>query len=274
MIVFPNAKINLGLNIVSRRNDGYHELETVFYPVRWTDVLEINKSDKLDFTAFGMPIPGVAAQNLCVKAFKLINNVFNIDFVDIKLLKNIPIGAGLGGGSSDGAFMLKALNELFHLNMSNSQLKMMAKELGADCPFFIENVPIYAGGIGDEFEEINLDLSAYKIVLIFPDIHVETSWAYSLVTPEVTTPSVLEIINDYPLDTWMHYLKNDFEKEVFEKHESLKEIKDNLIANNAKYASMSGSGSSIYGIFEKDTDFKALEQFMTLHHYYYRILDL
>lgn len=274
MIVFPNAKINLGLNVISRRTDGYHEIETVFYPIQWTDVLEIKATETLDYSSSGIDVPGTAVSNLCVKAFKLISSVFNIDAVNIHLLKNIPIGAGLGGGSSDGAFMMKLLNEYFHLDMSNEQLKLMAKELGADCPFFIENKPLFAAGIGDEFEDITIDLKGYKIVIIYPSIAVNTSWAYNLIKPSRATNNVKDIVLNYPITSWKQNLVNDFEKVVFEAHPLIGDIKEKLYEANAIYASMSGSGSTVFGIFENHTSINNIEQYAINESFTYRILNL
>ena len=192
MILFPNAKINLGLQIKSKRADGYHELETIFYPVNYCDVLEILPSDQLDFTSSGIDIPGKG--NLCLDAYHLLKKDFDIPAVHIHLHKIIPIGAGLGGGSSDAAFTLKGLNVLFDLQLSAEQLKIYAVQIGADCPFFIENNPMLATGVGEILESIELDLSAYHIAIVKPNIHISTSEAYSLVTCNEPLYSLSDLI--------------------------------------------------------------------------------
>ncbi|MCL4111338.1 UNVERIFIED_CONTAM: hypothetical protein GTU68_023191 [Idotea baltica] len=274
MIVFPNAKINLGLNVVSRRTDGYHEIETVFYPINWTDALEVNKSEILDFNSTGIEIPGVGANNLCVKAYKLIMNVFSLEPINIHLHKNIPIGAGLGGGSADGAFMLLLINEFFNLKMSNEQLKLIAKELGADCAFFLENQPSFAKGIGNEFEEVLVNLSEYKLVVAYPNIHVDTGWAYSKINPKPSEISVKHVINNYSISDWKEYLKNDFEEPVFKEFPTIKQLKETMYENNAVYASMSGSGSTVFGLFNTNNTLEELMLHFNSQSYQYRILDL
>ena len=245
MILFPNAKINLGLHIKSRRADGYHELETIFYSVNFCDVLEILPSDELTFTSSGISIPGEG--NLCLNAYHLLKQDFNIPAVRIHLHKIIPIGAGLGGGSSDAAFTLKGLNKLFDLQLTNEQLRIYALQIGADCPFFIENKPMLATGIGEVLESIDLDLSAYKIAIVKPNIHISTAEAYSAVTPKEPLFSLRDLIK-YPVNEWQ--LQNDFEQSVFEKYPIIKDLKNSLYEQGAVYAAMSGSGSSVFGLFE------------------------
>ena len=247
MIVYPNAKINIGLNVLKKRVNGYHELSSVFYPVMdLCDILEIIPATYFSFSSSGIAIPGEG--NICIKAFELLKKDFGVDNVKLHLHKQIPIGAGLGGGSADGAFMLKALNEIFDLKIGNSQLKNYAFQLGADCPFFIENTPKYVTGIGKEMTKIDLDLSAYELKFIFPELHISTKDAYSGVVPKTPKLTVEEIIK-LPINEWKNKLKNDFEKSVFEKHPQLKELKENLYKEGAIYASMSGSGSVLYGVF-------------------------
>jgi 4-diphosphocytidyl-2-C-methyl-D-erythritol kinase len=247
MIVCPNAKINIGLNIIRKRDDGYHELSSVFYPVLDVyDVLEILPSDKFTFSSSGIEIPG--EDNICEKAWKLLYDDFGIGNVKIHLHKQIPIGAGLGGGSADGAFMLKALSELFDLKLTNTELEKYALQLGADCPFFIDNTPKYVQGIGEKMTAFDLDLATYEIRLINPEIHISTKDAYSGVVPETPKLTVEKIIK-LPINEWKNKLKNDFEKSVFEKYPQLKELKENLYNDGAIYASMSGSGSILFGVF-------------------------
>jgi len=249
MILYPNAKINIGLNVVEKRIDGYHEISSVFYPVKTLfDILEIIPADVFSFVSSGMPIP--EGPNICIKAFKLLERDFNIDKVSIHLHKKIPIGAGLGGGSADGAFTLIALNLLFKLGLSDFQLKQYALQLGADCPFFIDNTPKYVTGIGEKMLPINLDLSAYDIRFIFPNIHISTAQAYNSIVPVKPKDDLFDLISK-PADSWRSLVKNDFEPFAFRCHQELKELKEKLYLEAAVYASMSGSGSALYGLFER-----------------------
>ncbi|HEV8284402.1 MAG TPA: 4-(cytidine 5'-diphospho)-2-C-methyl-D-erythritol kinase [Chitinophagaceae bacterium] len=256
MVVFPNCKINLGLNIVSKREDGYHDLETVFYPIGLRDALEIIKIGKdgkdIHLSTTGKVIDGEIRDNLCVKAHRLLKNNFpNILQIKMHLHKTIPSGAGLGGGSSDGAFTLKLLNHIFDLRLSTEKLLDYALQLGSDCPFFIINKPCFATGRGEFLEKIELDLSAYKLVIINPGIHVNTTEVFSMISPIQPSKSIKKIIQQ-PIETWEEELKNDFEEPVFKKYPVIKSIKDELYKAGAVYASMTGSGSTVYGIFEKN----------------------
>ncbi len=258
MIVFPNCKINLGLHILRKRPDGYHDLETVFYPIPLFDSLEIiemghhQKSSTLPFTSSGIPIKGGHVSNLCVKAYRLIKKDYpGIPHVQIHLHKVVPSGAGLGGGSADAAFTLQMLNKLFGLKISLEKLMHYAKELGSDCPFFLVNRSCYASGRGELLEETGLDLSAYRIVIVNPGIHVETGDAFLHITPALPPKSLKEIISQ-PVEKWKYELQNDFEKPIFKKHREIVELKDNLYHAGAVYASMSGSGSTVFGLFPKD----------------------
>lgn len=250
MIQFPNCKINLGLNIVGKRTDGFHNLETVFYPVPLHDALEIIPAPDgvFQFTATGLAIPGKAEQNLCVKAFQLLQSEFELPAVKMHLHKAIPMGSGLGGGSADGAFTLKILNELFALELDHIQLKKYACLLGSDCAFFIENRPLFATGKGDEFEFVELDMAGLYLAIIIPDVHVATADAYRLVIPELPLRSLKEVIR-MPVKEWPDMVANDFEKPVFAKFPVIRGIKQTLCDANAVYVSMSGSGSAVYGIF-------------------------
>lgn len=253
MITFPNAKINLGLNITSKRPDGYHEISSCFLPIDWKDALEAVPAKKFKFTSTGLDIPGDPNQNLSVKAYEMLRADFGIEPVDMHLHKVIPMGAGLGGGSADGAFCLKLLNDLFDLNISTDKLEGYAKELGADCPFFIKNTPRLVAGIGEVFEDITLDLTGYHVVVVYPKIHVNTGMAFSKMTPKEPDNSVKEkLLND--IKDWKNQLVNDFEKPVFEMHPEIKQIKKEMNQFGALYASMSGSGSSVYGIYPNETD--------------------
>ena len=248
MIVYPNAKINLGLNILRKRKDGYHDISSVFYPVKdCIDILEISKYDTFKFIKSGIKIPD--GENLCEKAWRLLHEDYGIGNVRIHLHKQIPIGSGLGGGSSDASFTLKALNKLFELNLSNLELEKYALFLGSDCPFFINNRPKLVEGIGEKMTDIDLDLSEFKIKLINPEIHVSTKEAYSGVIPQEPELSVEEIIQ-LPVNEWKEKLRNDFEDSVFEKHSELEKIKEELYHQGSIYSSMSGSGSVLFGIFK------------------------
>jgi len=252
MLLFPNAKINLGLNVVERRTDGYHNIETVFYPIGLNDVLEVTPSETCSdysFSSSGIVLPGDPEENLIVKAYRLLRFEYQIPAVDILLCKQIPLGAGLGGGSSDAAFMLKALNELFGLKITKKKLEGLAARLGADCPVFIRNKAVFASGTGNVFKPVKVSLKGYYLLLIKPDIHVSTPEAYSLVVPLKPELSLLEWIQK-PIQEWRDVIKNDFEKSVFANHPEIEIIKNKLYAMGALYASMSGSGSSVYGIFE------------------------
>ena len=251
MITYPNAKINIGLDIIKKRTDGFHNIESIFYPVYdLFDILEVIESKELSFTSSGIEIPGRSESNLCVKAYQLIKADFNIPFVAIHLHKVIPIGAGLGGGSADAAFMLKALNELFNLNLNVAQLVAYARKLGSDCAFFIENTPVYAFNKGDEFKKIELDLTPYSLKIEYPNIHIGTREAYSGVVPLSSIQSLAVIILK-PIEEWKTLVKNDFEKSVFQSHPSIKTLKDKMYADGAIFASMTGSGSAVFGVFEK-----------------------
>lgn len=254
MISFPNCKINLGLHILNKREDGFHNLETFFYPLPLRDALEIIKAEKTVFTSSGLPVPGNADDNICLKAYYLLKKYFAaLPPVKIHLHKTIPVGAGLGGGSADGAFTLTLLNKKFNLELSIDQLINYALKLGSDCPFFIVNKPCIATGRGEILEPLSIDLSAYKFLIVNPGIHVNTGWAFSQITPVFPEKSIAAIITQ-PVETWKKELKNDFEESVFKNHPEIKSIKEELYNQGAVYASMSGSGSTVYGIFKKETE--------------------
>ncbi|WP_212004201.1 4-(cytidine 5'-diphospho)-2-C-methyl-D-erythritol kinase [Chitinophaga sp. HK235] len=252
MIVFPNCKINLGLYITGKRADGFHDLETVFYPLPVTDALEVIAPGSLQFTSSGIPVPGDAADNLCLKAFHLLQQDYpQLQPVNIHLHKNIPIGAGLGGGSADAAFMLQLMNSKFQLGLQQEQLINYAAQLGSDCPFFIANRPCYATGRGEVLEPLSLDLSGYSFLLVHPGIHVNTGWAFRQITPQAPAHSLKEMIQ-LPVTEWHSVISNDFEAPVFAAHPVLAEIKATMYSQGAVYASMSGSGSAVVGIFPKN----------------------
>jgi 4-diphosphocytidyl-2-C-methyl-D-erythritol kinase len=257
MLLFPNCKINLGLDILRKRDDGFHNIETVFYPIPFTDVLEVvtnTQTDSVEFTGTGLVVDGNAEDNLCIKAYRLLKRDFlKLPAVKIHLHKVIPMGAGLGGGSADAAFMLILLNDKFRLSISVEKLIDYALQLGSDCPFFLQNKPGFATGRGELIEELSLDLSSYKIVLINPGIHINTGWAFSQITPAQPKRSIKEIVQE-PIETWKTDLKNDFEEVVFAAHPEIKEIKEELYRQGAIYASMSGSGSTVFGIFSNSIE--------------------
>jgi len=251
MVIFPNCKINLGLNIVNKRNDGYHDIETAFFPVHLKDALEIIENKTLQFSISGLPIEGELENNLCLKAYELLKKDFpTLAAIQMHLHKAIPTGAGLGGGSADAAFVLKLLNKKFDLSLSEKQLMKYAIQLGSDCPFFILNKPCFATGRGEILDQIDIDLSAYKIVIVHPGIYISTSWAFSNSKPAIPAKSIREILLQ-SIETWKEELKNDFENPVFTKYTEIRNIKGELYNSGAIYASMSGSGSALYGIFEK-----------------------
>lgn len=270
MVAFPNCKINLGLNIIETRKDNYHNLETVFYPLNFSDALEIiSTSGNAEFAVSGLPVSN-DQNNLCIKAYYLLKKDFpNLPSIKMYLHKSIPIGAGLGGGSADAAFTLQMSNEKFLLGLSNNQLKNYALRLGSDCPFFLFNKPSFATGRGEQLEPVNLDLSRHKIMLVNPGIHVDTSWAFSEIEPATPKKSVKEIIAQ-PIKTWKQQLINDFEMPVFKAYPEIKRIKDILYERGALYASLSGSGSTVYGIFNK-TDFINTE---FPNEYFTRVINL
>ncbi len=260
MILFPNAKINLGLNIIRKRPDGYHDLETVFYPIAIQDALEViendNAKDDVQILLSGVSLNGKIEDNLCFKAYRLLKKDFpQLPAVMIHLHKNIPAGSGLGGGSADGAFTLKLLNKKFDLKLSTNQLINYSLQLGSDCPFFILNKPCFATGRGEILEPVSVDLSRYKHVVINPGIHISTTEAFSLLTPTLRSKSIKEIIQQ-PAKTWKAELKNDFEESVFKKYPEIEMIKSKLYESGAIYASMTGTGSSVYGLLKRETELR------------------
>ncbi len=260
MIVFPNCKINLGLHILRKRADGYHDLETIFYPVRFTDILEIipdrtSTGGSVQYTQTGLQFDGSTGDNLCVKAVRLLKKDFpDLPAVKLHLHKVIPTGAGLGGGSADAAFTLRLLNDYFKLEIPESRLLSYALQLGSDGPFFIANHPVYATGRGEILEPLQIDLSGYTLVLVNPGIHISTAKAFAGIRPALPEKSIKEIIAQ-PVSSWADELINDFEKPIFNAYPEIAYIKDELYRAGAVYASMSGSGSTVYGLF---TDGKPL----------------
>lgn len=250
MIVFPNAKINIGLNVVSKREDGYHNLETIFFPLKLADALEFVEADEIKLTTSGIQIDGAPEQNLILKAYYLLQAEFNLPPVHFHLHKVIPFGAGLGGGSSDAAFTLRMLNDYFNIGLSSQKLEYYAAQIGADCPFFILNKPTFATGIGNKFHNIELNLSDYEIVILKPNISVSTIEAYKNVIPRNPKFRLTEIIKT-PVEEWKNLIVNDFEKSVFPVYPQIAVLKQLLYDFGAGFASMSGSGSSVFGFFRQ-----------------------
>ncbi len=259
MISFPYAKINLGLHIISKRDDGFHNLETGFLPIKLHDVLEIVPSDKFVFNAYGIKIAGNTDDNLCVKAYRLLQKEYNIPAVEIHLIKKIPFGAGLGGGSSDAAFTLMSLNELFHLGIKKEKLQSFARELGADCAYFIEDKKVqYATGRGDVFQEINLPKEDFNIIIANPGFNISTKEAFCGIEIKKREYRLLDNLLKGK-EHWKNNVKNDFEESLFVKYPALAEIKESFYQKGAFYSSLSGSGSVVYGLFDKKMDLKEIE---------------
>jgi 4-diphosphocytidyl-2-C-methyl-D-erythritol kinase len=258
MIVFPNAKINIGLYITGKRPDGFHTIETIFYPVPLTDALEIIPgSNKTVFKSYGIEIPGNPDNNLCLKAYQTLHKVFDLPPVNIILQKNIPMGAGLGGGSSDGAFTLIVLNKLFNLGLDSLALEQYAATLGSDCAFFIRNTPCLGSEKGNVLENISFTLEGYYLVLVKPSVHIGTAEAYAGVIPKRPETS-LKQITKLPINEWKGLIKNDFEESIFSKYPEIKKIKDILYKNGALYASMTGSGAAVFGLFKEEIAVQSL----------------
>ena len=266
MITFPIAKINLGLNIVERRPDGYHNLETVFYPVQIKDALELTimnthfpSATDCDIKVTNMEVEGDEQRNLVVRAYQLLKQDFHqMPRVHAHLWKGIPTQAGMGGGSSDCAYMIRLLNDQFALHLSEQQMMQYAARLGADCAFFIKSRPCYAEGIGEQLEDIDLDLSGWHIAVVRPDIPVPTREAFARIRPHFPAKNCRDIVRQ-PVDTWAAELVNDFEQSVFALHPELAAVKDHLYKMGATYAAMSGSGSALFGLFRERPDRLSLE---------------
>ena len=258
MLLFPNCKINLGLRIIGKRRDGYRDLETIFHPVQLKDAIEVIEKKEIQFSNSGLAIGDDQQNNLCIKAYYLLKKEFaHLPPVQMHLHKSIPVGAGLGGGSADGAFTLKLINKKFDLSLSEKQLTEYALQLGSDCPFFILNRTCIATGRGELLKQIEIDLSAYKILIVHPGIHISTAWAFTQLSEfrlrrEPDSYKSISKIIQQPISTWKEELLNDFEEAVFSQCPEIKKIKDELYNAGAVYSSMSGSGSAVYGIFKKE----------------------
>jgi 4-diphosphocytidyl-2-C-methyl-D-erythritol kinase len=256
VVLFPNCKINLGLHVLRKREDGFHDLETVFYPIPLQDALEVvhhpAPATDIEFSSSGLKVEGPMSDNICVKAYHLLKQDFpQLPPIKMHLHKAIPMGAGLGGGSADGAFALLLFNKKFNLQIEKDQLIRYALQLGSDCPFFINNTPCYATSRGEVMENISLNLSTYKFAVVNPGIHVATGWAFSQIKPSAERMSLREIIHQ-PIESWKENLTNDFEEPVSQHHPELAAIKKTLYQQGAVYAAMTGSGSTVYGLFPKE----------------------
>jgi len=252
MVVFPPCKINLGLRITAKRADGYHDLETCFYPIPWTDVLEVIHAPSTSFAYSGHVIPGDSSSNLCEKAYHLLKRDFNLGPISIHLHKVLPMGAGLGGGSSDGAYMLRLLDKLFELRLTREKLLEYASVLGSDCPFFIGDGPMIGKGRGEILTPVELSLKGTYAILLKPDIHISTAVAFAGITPRKPSVAIEDVMSQTP-SQWRSVMHNDFEDSLFPKFAVLGELKEQLYQAGAYYASLSGSGSTVYGLFTKQT---------------------
>ena len=258
MYSLPNAKINIGLHIINRRSDGYHNLQTVFYPIPLADSLEIKEAKRLnrpyEFIVSGLDIPDDGRDNIVVRVFLSMQKEFGLPPTSIFLSKHIPAGAGLGGGSSDAASMMQLLNDYYRLGLAAGEMEQRLSAFGADCPFFIRNKAVLAEGIGNEFTPINLSLADMYIVLVKPDVHISTPDAYANITPRGSQADLARLLLDTPVSQWRDAVSNDFENYVFSSYPSVAAIKQTLYDIGAVYASMSGSGSAVYGLFSRPVD--------------------
>ncbi|MEO5943942.1 MAG: 4-(cytidine 5'-diphospho)-2-C-methyl-D-erythritol kinase [Ferruginibacter sp.] len=271
MLSFPNCKINIGLNILDKRADGFHNLQTIFYPIKIKDAVEVitalQNNTPIAFSSSGIPVDGEEKNNLCIKAYQLLQKDFSqLPAVQIHLHKNIPMGAGLGGGSADAAFTLQLLNQKYALRLTTDDLLKYSAALGSDVPFFILNSGCYATGRGEILEKVDLDLSTYAILVIHPGIHVNTGWAFSQIDLQKEKTVDLKAAVQKPVTEWRESITNNFETAVFAKYPEMADIKNTLYENGSLYAAMSGSGSSVYGIFEKET----AEKINFPEHYFYK----
>ena len=254
MILYPNAKINIGLNILNKRADGFHELETLMYPVKIKDTLIINKAQdrykKPKLTTDGITIDGNTDDNLIVKAYNILDNLYNLPPIDFHLHKTIPFGAGLGGGSADCAFTITGINELCNLNLTIVEMENIASQLGSDCPFFITNKPAISTGRGEILNQNKIDLNSFYFAVIIPPIPISTKEAYNLVTPNKPIYNLEKALKT-DINKWKGLIVNNFEDSVFPQYPAIKKIKEKLYNSGAKYSSLSGSGSAVFGIFKE-----------------------
>ena len=269
MIRFSNCKINIGLYVVQKRTDGYHNLATIFVPLPLYDVIEVIPSKQVVLHIHHQKIPGDKKDNTILKAYHLLAHKYHLQPVQFDLLKNIPAGAGLGAGSANGAYTLQLLNDYFSLQISKKELGSLAASLGSDCPFFIENQPCYATQKGDDLAPIHIDFSNYTLVLVNPGIHIATPWAFSNITPKIPKYDLLNAIKE-PIHQWKNSIFNDFEEAVFTQYPSIKNIKETLYNLGAIYASLSGTGSTVYGFFDKNR----VPNFLFPSHYWVKEIHL
>ncbi len=263
MISFPRCKLNIGLHILEKRPDGYHNIETLFYPLSFTDGLEIiTANGSTEFSQSGLPLPLDEKSNLVIKAYELLKREYDLPPVKIHLHKKIPPGSGLGGGSSDAANTLLLLNQIFHLGLSNEELAIYAGKLGADCAFFVFNKPMIGKNKGEVFEDVNVDMKGYHIAIIKSNIHIDTKEAYGKVMPCKSRKSIKELVSQ-PISKWKETIENDFEKVIFKEYPGIEKIKSTLYNKGAVYASMTGSGSAVYGIFDHNP--KRLDEIFGKH---------
>jgi 4-diphosphocytidyl-2-C-methyl-D-erythritol kinase len=256
MLRLSGCKVNLGLSVIEKRPDGYHNIETVFYPVPWFDVVEIFQANENEIKCYGIDIPGNPNDNYCVKAYQLLTRDFKLPPVKWLILKNIPAGAGLGGGSANAAAAIMLLNKFFSLSLSQEQLMHYASQIGSDCAFFIANKPTYASGRGELLSDIHLSLKNYYILIINPGIHINTAWAYNTLASSNAYSKAGSVLNSIakPIDQWRYNLKNDFENVVFKAYPQIAELKQKMYDFGAVYSGMSGSGSSVFGLFDLQPD--------------------
>ena len=264
MICYPNAKINLGLNVVRKRQDGFHAIESVFYPIPWYDILEIVPqkagNGKVEFSSSGIEIPSDGTPNLCEQVYALLHDECGLPSIKMHLHKIIPIGAGLGGGSADAAFAATMLNQLFELNLLDEKLEQIVAQVGSDCPFFIQNKPAYVSGRGEELTTFDIHLSGYWIMLINPNIHIGTKEAYGGIIPSKPSASLINLLQEDVAD-WKETVQNDFEKSVFMQYPIIAKLKEEIYAQGAIYASMTGSGSTVFGLFEEEPKLLQMHDF-------------
>lgn len=267
MLVFSNCKINLGLNVINKRLDGFHNLKTVFYPINWLDALEVIEDDRtkngFSFSQSGITIDVPIENNLIYKAWQLINNKTKLPPIKVNLVKRIPMGAGLGGGSSNAAYFITLINSKFDLGFSSDEMIQLSAQIGSDCAFFINNKPVFAEGKGDVLSSININLNQYYILLVFPNIYCKTKDAFNNLVYKTPTIELKTIIEKMPIGEWKNYLVNDFEQSIFLKHPKIKELKELFYSEGAVYSSMSGSGSCVFGIFDQDPNLKSFEHYQS-----------
>lgn len=267
MLLFPNCKINIGLNVTEKYPNGYHALETVFYPINWTDILEItektNQNTGIKINQSGIKIDGKPENNILFKAYHLLAKIKPLPKLSVNLHKVLPMGAGLGGGSSNAAFLISYLNNGFGLKIEDKELRQIASQLGADCAFFLTNKPVYATGIGNLFNEINLNLNKYHICLVYPNVHSNTKQAYASVNPKKPDYNLKQSIENLPVSEWKNIIRNDFEDSVFKIYPQIAELKQYFYQQNALYAAMSGSGSTVFGIFKNMPGLSLPQEYLT-----------